>query len=107
MAVFNAAPYDILLQRGDLMGAIEEVPSSTTHIGSIATLPVATIQHQGNQVPVRPEELRGSILEHTPQDHLEELLQLLLQFPSLLKRSSKATSRLPQGSQSVNNQEPF
>ena len=89
------------------MGAIEEVPWSTTRIGSIATLPVAAIQHQGNQAPVRPEELRGSILEHTPQDRQEELLQPLLQFRSVLKRSSEATSRLPQDSRSVNNQEPF
>ena len=107
VAVFNAAPYDILLERGDFMGAIEEVPSSSTHIGSIATLPVAALQHQENQIPIQPEELLGSILEHTPQDLQEELLQLLRQFPSVLKCSSKATSRLPQDSLSVNNQEPL
>ena len=89
------------------MGAIEEVPSSSTHIGSIATIPVAALQHQGNQTPIQPEELRGSILEHTPQDLQEELLQLLLQFPSVLKRSSTATWRLPQDIRSVNSQEPL
>ena len=89
------------------MGAIEEVPLSTPHIGSIATLSVAAIEHQGNQVPVRPEELRVSILEHIPHDRQEELLQLLLQFPSVLKRSSEATLRLSQDSRSNNNQEPF
>ena len=93
--------------RGDYMGATEEVPSSTTHIGSIATLPVGAIQPPGNQVPVRPEELRGSILEHTRQDRQQELLQLLLQFPSELNSSSESTSWLPQGNQPVNNQEPL
>ena len=84
VVVFNAAPYNILLERGDFMGAIEEVPSSFTHIGSIAMLPVAALQHQGNQIPIQPVEL----LEHTRQDRQEELLQLLLQFPSVLKRLS-------------------
>ena len=107
VAVFNAAPLMTSYLRGDYMGATEEVPSSTTHIGSIATLPVAAIQPPGNQVPVRPEELRGSILEHTRQDRQQELLQLLLQFPSVLNSSSESTSWLPQGNQPVNNQEPF
>ena len=89
------------------MGAIEEVPLSTTQIGSIATIPVAAIQHQENQAQVQPEELRGSILEQTPQNCQEELLQLLLKFPSILKHSSAVTSRLPQDSRSANNQEPF
>ena len=59
VAVFNVAPYDILLKRGDFMGAIEEVPTSTTHIGSIATLPIAAIQPPGNHVPVRPGRTPG------------------------------------------------
>ena len=59
VAVFNAAPYDILLERGDFMGAIEEVSSSSTHIGSIATIPVVAIWQPESQIPIRPDELRA------------------------------------------------
>ena len=59
VAVFNPAPYDILLERGDFMGAIEEVSSSSTHIGSIATIPVVAIWQPESQIPIRPDELRA------------------------------------------------
>ena len=108
VAVFSVAPYNILLERGDFMGAIEEVSSSTTQIGSVATLPVAAIQPPpGYHVQVQPEVLQISILEHTPQDRQEDLLQLLLQFMTVLKSSPKLTPRLPHDDRPVNKREPF
>ena len=101
VAVFSAAPFDIRQVRGDFMEAIDEVPSTTTEIGSIKTIPVAAIQPRNNHLPVQPEELRSSILEYTPVDRQEELLQLLLQFPA------QSSSRLAQDSRPINNREPF
>ena len=46
VAVFNAAPYEIRHKRGDFMGAIEEVPLSTTQIGSVVMIPVAAMHPQ-------------------------------------------------------------
>ena len=85
------------------MGAIEEVPSSTMYIGSVTTIPVAALPNREPQSPIQPQDLRGSILEHTPQDRQEELLQLLLQFPAVLQRLSGFNQRLPHDSRSVNN----
>ena len=103
VAVFNAAPFDIRLESGDFMGAIEEIPSTTMEICSVEAIPVAAIRHHSNPIPVLPEELRSSILEYTPVDRQEELLQLLLQFPAVLKISSRSNSRLAEDYRAVNN----
>ena len=107
VAVFNAAPFDIVLEREDFMGAIEEVPDSTTHISSVNTIPVAALSHRTQPPPLQPQDLRGSILEQTPSDRQEELLQILLQFPSVLQRPAGHHPRLPQDTRGVNYQEPL
>ena len=61
----------------------------------------------GYHVQVQPEVLWNSILEHTLQDGQEDLLQLLLQFPTILKSSPKSTSQLPHDDRPVNKREPF
>ena len=107
VAVFNAAPYYIQLDRGNFMGVAEELPSTSTEISSVEMLPVAPIHHQIKPTTVQPEELCNFILEHTPINRQEVLLQLLLQFLAVLKTSANSNSRLLYDDRTVSNQEPL
>ena len=50
VAVINSAPYDIQLERGDFIGAIEALQPQTAQVRSLNVLPVAQLM---NPAPVQ------------------------------------------------------
>ena len=89
------------------MRVVEEIQSNITEISSIETLLVASIRNQIKPETVLPEELRNSILEHNPVNKLQELLQLLLQFPAVLKTSTRSYLQLAHDDCAVANHKPL
>ena len=91
VAVINTAPFHILLERNNFIGANEALHNPVATVQPIETLCVATVNPPVLKPQVSSHELTNLILPQSPHDRREELLELLRKYPGTLAQSGPAS----------------